>query len=101
MGALNRAMSTSAPSEYRCHCGRLLARHVGREVLLRCPRCKREVAIDHDAGAEQRCTCGRLLGRRSSSGAMVIRCARCKREHPHSRSGWQASSKPVVAPASR
>jgi len=81
-------MTTSSSPEHRCHCGRLLARHVDDEALLRCPRCKREVAIDHGAGPEQRCACGRLLARRSAAGAMVIRCPRCKREHPHVSTGW-------------
>ncbi|MEM6791033.1 MAG: hypothetical protein AAF928_11845 [Myxococcota bacterium] len=79
--------------DYRCGCRRLLARHRDGQVWLRCPRCKREVALDHAARPEQRCQCGRLLARVNAAfGAPAIRCPRCKQEHVHlAEKGWRVA----------
>jgi Zn finger protein HypA/HybF involved in hydrogenase expression len=43
-----QSRSKSHPSELRCVCHRLLARIEDRTLILRCPRCKRQMLIPLD-----------------------------------------------------
>lgn len=62
----------------RCPCGRLLARRQQSALSVRCPRCKRTLALAEPVPDEARCVCGKLIARRAEA-EVELRCPRCKR----------------------
>ncbi len=46
---MNECVSPARGTDVRCHCGKLIARWQGEELVIKCTRCGRFVTIHHSA----------------------------------------------------